>query len=1090
MAMTIPCRACAAPATAGSRFCTSCGAALPLPCPGCGYENEPAARFCGGCGRPLEPGAPAPTPAGPSPAQDPAERRRLTVLFSDLVGSTALSARLDPEDLREVIRAYQRTCANAVQRFQGHVARYMGDGLLVYFGFPHAHEDDAERAVRAGLAIVDEVGRLPAPDGEPLQVRVGIATGLVVVGDRIGQGPSSEQPVVGETPNLAARLQALAVPDTVVISPATHRRLGAQFQYEDLGEQALKGFTAPVRAWRVCGEREVQSRFHAAHVEALAPMVGRARELDLILERWRAAAGGDGHTVLLAGEAGIGKSRLVREVTRVACAEGGGWALELQCSPYHARSALFPVAQGLRRWLLPADAEVPGCVPFERLRERLARAGIEDETAIALIANLLGVDLPPGSAALTLGPERRKLLLHRHLVDLLAEQARESPVLLAIEDLHWADPSTIDLIDHLAQSLAGLRILILLTHRPEFEPRFPPGPHVTRVPVERLDEEEALEIVLHCQGAGALPQAVIQRVVEKTDGVPLYLEELTRSILESADTGGPGGSAGTPENLSIPDSLHDSLMARLDRLGPSKAAAQLASVLGREFDADLLGAVWSGPRESLDAAIERLVAAEFLFPRGEPGTLRYVFKHALIQDAAYESLLRRTRAAHHRHVAAVIEARFPDVAATQPEVVAQHYAAGGDPEKAAPFWLSAGRKALQANAHVEATAHLRAGLAAVARTPDSPERTALELDLQIALAPALMAAKGYGAPEVEAACSRAQELCAAIGDVPQKFLALFGLWTFHVVRANHETSLDLASQFYALASAAGDEDLLLEAHLIRGIARFFLADLTGARGDFERCVADYDRDRHGGHAFQFGQDPAVVASNYLSWIHWLEGEPDQALRRNEEALEIARAVHHPFSESFALTFAAWHRIFRGDREEAGRLIGETLALCTEQDIQVFLAHGRVLAAWHECEWGDLQQGVRDLGAALDFFRATGSRCFLPHWQAYFALATARSGDLDGAGQALERAFEAMETSGERWCEPELHRISALVRQACGAPAEVVERELDEAIATARRQGTPSWERQAADSLAGHLEARGERDRARGVRAAHGEKVAG
>jgi len=1063
------------------RFCTSCGAPLPARCADCGFINEAGSRFCANCGNSLAVAVVVTETvreaAGERDASVP-ERRQLTIMFCDLAGSTELSSALDPEDLRDIIRAYQDVCAKVIAEYEGYIAHYMGDGMMVYFGYPHAHENDAERAVHAGLGIVEAVGALRPLPNIKLQVRVGIATGRVVVGDVIGEGVSSEKAVVGETPNLAARLQGLAQPGTVVIAPVTRRLLGAQFQYQDLGEHALKGLAQPLRVWRVLYRRAVQSRFEAARAASLIKLVDRAQEVGLLQSRWHDVLNGSGQIVLVSGEAGIGKSRLARVLLDVVREDDSAWPMELQCSPYHTQSALYPVIEFLQHQIYAGSRPQDAAAKWAGLEAYLGNTRLDVRQTLPLFANLLSIPLPADYPVPTITPERQRRLTQQSLLSLVTERTQAKPVIVLFEDLHWADPSTLELLELLVEQVPRRPIMTLFSYRPDFTPPWTSRPHVTTMLIDRLQDDDAVELVRQAAGTLELAPETIKTVVQKTDGVPLYLEEFTKTVVESrAATDASGGKT---SDIVIPSSLHDSLLARLDRLGEAKGVVQLAAMLGREFSADVLRVVWTGDPETLRAGLQRLAEAEFIYPRGEPAQQRYLFKHALIQDAAYESLLKSSRVDKHRHIAEVMEAKIPDIVATQPELVAQHYAAGKMPQKAVQFWLTAGQQTLRRNAHVEAIAHLRSGLAAVDQLPATPERAQTELNLQIALFPALLAAKGYGAPDVEIACTRALELCETVGDVPQKYFALFGLWTFHVVRANHATSLEHASRFFALAEAAKNDELLLEGYLIVGITHFFLGNFAKALFNFEQCAKRYDRERHGGHAFQFGQDPGVIALNYLSWIYWMLGDSKEAMRRSAAAVSLARSLNHPFSLSFALSFAGWHRLYCRDLAAADEIIGETVQLCTDQQIQVFLAHGRVLAAWSKCEAGKLDEGVREMQAGLDCFRATGGRCFLPYWDAFFAMAHAAAGDTTKADEILTQAFQEMEQTGERWSAAELHRFRGLLLRQQGAAADEVERHYRRALEVAREQGTKAWALRAATSLAGSLAGRGERDEARAL----------
>jgi class 3 adenylate cyclase/predicted ATPase len=1064
----------------GQRFCSECGTGLSLACPDCGAAHVAEAKFCGNCGRVLKRAFIPSTAAAPSPRalplpphEEASERRQLTVMFCDLADSTALSERLDPEDTREVMRLYQETATRVIAEFEGFIARYMGDGILAYFGYPRAYENAAERAIRAGLKVVEAVSALEPMPGLKLRVRVGIATGLVVVGDTVGPGWASERHVVGDAPNLAARLQSLAPHNSVIIAPSTQRLASGQFHFEDLGEQTLKGIAQPVRAWRVIGVRHVESRFQAARVAPLTPLVGRESECTLLRERWRRVIAGQGQVVDIGGEAGIGKSRLARVVIDETRHDDSQWVIELQCSPFHKQSALYPVADQLRQQIFGDERQQDDAARWAAIDAFLRTTSLNVDEALPLFANLLSVPPPPDRPPSTLSPDRARLLTRHYVAALLIDLAKTRPGIFILEDLHWADPSTLDLVDFLVERIRDARILVLLTHRPEFDRPLPPQPHVTSLALSRLRGADASELVRLAFREQDFDPDVLRKVIEKTDGVPLYIEEFTKAVVESR----LAAITAATTQVVIPSSLHDSLLARLDLLGEAKGVAQLASMLGREFGRDVLAAVWTGSPESLASGLARLIQAEFIYPANEGPRERFLFKHALIQDAAYESLLKSSRVAHHRRIAEALQAGFPDVLAEQAEVVAHHYAAGRMPERAAQLWLNAGQQSLRRNAHVEAASHLRSALEALAELPDGPPRALAELDVQITLGTALVAAKGYASADVEATWTRAQQLCAVVGDVPQQFPALFGLWMYECVRANHRAALDLSTNVLRRAEAVQSDDLLIEAHLAMGISNFFLGEFVEARAHFDRVGVMYDAARHGGHRFQFGQDPASVAMDYLSWIDWLCGDPARALATSDQAMNFARSLEHPFTLSFALAFAGWLRLYLRDIPGADTFTREEVQLCTDESIPVFLAHGQVLAAWSQCEKG-VAEAPAEMQSALDLFRATGSRCFLPYWDAFHAEALSARGDSVAAATLLDRAFVAMDATHERWAEPELHRLRGVLLEREGGAPSAIEACHRRALASARALGAKAWELRAAASLAGCLHSQGRTDEAR------------
>ena len=719
--------------------------------------------------------APSPTLSGTSEA----ERRQLTVLFCDLVDSTTLARQLDPEDYREVVRAYQATCAAVIQRFDGYIAQYLGDGLLVYFGYPQAHEDDAQRAVRTGLEILDALAalqaRLAADKGIRLAVRLGIHTGLVVVG-AVGTGGRQEALALGDTPNVAARLQSLAAPDTVVVSDATWRLVQGYFAGHDLGPQTLKGVETPVQVYRVLGTSGAQSRLDVVSPRGLTPLVGREAEMALLRERWAQARDGLGQVVLLSGEAGIGKSRLVQVLHEHVTAEPHT-RLEWRCSPYAQQSPLHPVIAHLHRLLRWRPDDTPA-EKLGVLEETLAASGLALPEVVPLIATLLSLPLPERYPPLTLTPQRqRQKTLDALLVWLLTEATRQ-PVLLIVEDLHWIDPSTLEFLTLLIDQGPTARLLTLLTCRPEFQTPWGFRAHLTPLTLSRLPRPQATQMTVRVTGGKALPSEVVEQIVTKTDGVPLFVEELTKMVLESGllrEGEERYELTGPLPPLAIPATLHDSLMARLDRLATVKDVAQLGATIGRTFAYELLQAVSPLDGVTLQHGLRQLVEAELVYQRGVPPQATYTFKHALIQDAAYQSLLRSTRQQYHQRLAQVLVERFSETVETQPELLAHHYTEAGLSAQAIPYWQRAGQRALQRSAYAEAIGHLTTGLEVLQTLPDTPERAQHELALHVALGGALIGTKSYSAPEVEHSFARARALCQQLGETPEFFHILYGL---------------------------------------------------------------------------------------------------------------------------------------------------------------------------------------------------------------------------------------------------------------------------------------------------------------------------
>src|SRR6516164_467702 len=809
--------------------------------------------------------------------QDAAERRQLTVMFCDLVGSTALSVRFDPEELREEIRAYQNAVAAVVARYDGFVAKFMGDGVLAYFGYPRAHEDDAERAVRAGLEIAAAVTRLKTRGTEPLVIRIGIATGLVVVGDLVGEGSAQEQAVVGETPNLAARLQALAQPGQIILAGATRRLIGELFRLRDLGGQAVKGFAEPVEAFVVEGVAAAESRFEAAR-RGLTDLVGRTAESALLRDRLREAWAGAGQIVLLSGEAGIGKSRLAAQLTAEVANEPHT-RLRYQCSPYHRDSVLHPfvVQLGRAARLAPED---PAETQLDKLEAILAPARIA-ETA-PLFASLLSIPTGGRYPPLTLSAAQQRRLTLAALLDQLEALARQKPVLMLFEDIHWADATSLEVLDLTVERVRALPVLVMITFRPEYEAPWIGLSHVTSIALDRLAPAEVKTLAERVAGQ-PMPAEVTAQIVAKTDGVPLFVEELTKAVVESGllVMGRQGWHLDGPlPTFAIPATLQDSLAARLDRLAPVKEIAQIGAAIGREFSYPLLRAVAGRDEPALRAALAQLEEAELLFRSGAPPDARYTFKHALVQDTAYETLLRSRRQILHRQIADALRGEFSAVAAAEPELVAYHLTQAGLDEPAIEWWGKAGDQALRRSAFKEAAAHLGKAIEladTLAVTASSARTSSNRLRLQTSLGNALIWAKGQQAPETSAAFARARELASDEKDASERFSAYYGLFSGHLSRCEPAPMREIAELFLREATARSDCPETLIAHRASGDACFYFGDFAGAHEHFQKTIDLYDPARHGDFANRFGNDPRAAAEIFDALALWVLGRVDEAL---------------------------------------------------------------------------------------------------------------------------------------------------------------------------------------------------------------------
>ena len=1027
-----------------------------------------------------------PHDASPSvtPSPPDAERRQLTVMFCDLVDSTRLSGQLDPEDLREVVRAYQRACAEVIERVDGYIAQYLGDGLLVYFGYPQAHEDDAQRAGRAGLGIVRAMQplntHLEQRHGVRVAVRLGIHTGLVVVGE-VGSGRRQENLALGETPNIAARIQGLAAPDTLAISAATFGLVQGYFTVEALGAYPLRGVAAPVQVYRILGESGAQSRLDAVDPTHLTPLVGRAEEVALMHQRWEQAKTGLGQVVVLSGEAGIGKSRLVQVLKEYVTSEPHA-RIEWRGSPYHQQSALYPVIDHLHR-LLRWHQDDPPPEKLRTLEAALAASGVAVPEAVPLLAALLSLPLPASSPPLTLMPQRQRQQTLDTLLAWLHADARRQPVLLIVENLHWVDPSTLELLSLLIDQSAQARLCLLLTARPEFHPPWAMVAHLTSLTLQRFAPAQVERLATHVAGDKALPPAVLQEMVRRADGVPLFVEELTKTVLESGllqEREEHYELSGPLPPLAIPATLHDALMARLDRLATVKVVAQLGATLGHPFAYDLLEAVSPLDAATLQRALAQLVEAEVVVQWGLPPQATYTFKHALIQDAAYQSLLHSTRQHYHQRITQVLEERFPDIVETQPELLAYHFTEARLNAQAVPYWQRAGQRASARSAHVEAIAHFTKGLEVLATLPATPEQAQQELELQIALGPVVTATRGIAAPEVGKIYGRARELCQQVGESPQLFLVLWGLWNFYAVAAEFQTARELGEQLFILAQRLQTPAQRMEAHRALGQTFFSLGDLATARVHLEQSIALYELQQHRAHAFRYGQDSGVGSLIFMALSLWWLGYPDQALQRMQEALTLARELAHPLSLAIALSFAGWLHQLRREGQAAQEQAEVLIALADQQGLPQYLGHGILLRGSELVAQGQEEEGMAQMRQGWAAYRTTGARFRGSHFLALLAEACMKVQHVEEGLSALTEALTAVDDTGGRYYEAELYRLKGellLVRDAPRPQVVDAEASFRQALALARRQQAKSLELRTAMSLSRLWQRQGQRQEA-------------
>ena len=1014
-------------------------------------------------------------------ARDSAERRQLTVMFCDLVGSSALSARLDPEDLRAVMGHYHGCIAEVVARNEGVIARYMGDGVLAYFGYPQAHEDDAEQATRAGLALVDAVATLRTDPATELQIRVGIATGMVVVGDLTGEGAAKEQAVIGETPNLAARLQAFADPGMVLISESTHRLTEGHFEFRSLGPVALKGWAEPIPAWQVVGTTAVESRFEAQHKTRLSAPIGREEEIDLLLRRWQHAKCGEGCVVMLTGEPGIGKSHIALALDERLQADPHITVRQF-CSAHHTNSALYPFIRELERAARFERSDSPAD-KFAKLEALLARSGADADRVVLPLANLLSLPLSDRYPLPELSPQKRKEMTLAALLTQLNSLVAQQPVFAIVEDVHWADPTSLELLTMTLEQVPRLRMLLLITARPEFTPPWPGHAHVTTLSLTRLNRRNGAALIERVTAGKTLPKEVMDQILARTDGVPLFVEELTKTVLETGFLQEHDDQYILNRPLpamAIPTTLHASLMARLDRLAPVREVAQVGAVVGREFSYDLLSTVAGLPRERLEEALAQLVRSELIFCRGEIPQAVYTFKHALVRDAAYSGLLKTRRAALHATIADAFEQRFPEIVEAQPETLAHHLTEAGLFEKAEVYWLQAGKKAAMRSANLEAIAHLQRGIEASAHRPDSAQKDRLELDLQFALGPCLIATQGPASNKAMATFARARELCERLGDPPEQLQVMFWLTTASVIRGELPLAQETIAALLHLAEARGDRPALLNAMRGQAMIRLFMGNLTGSyeviEGALEAFEASSEEDRLAARAA--GQDAGVADLALMSWPLWLLGRADTAIMRMDAAIQRADAISHPHSQAYACYYACILHALRGEFLTAQGHAERCIALSEEHGFRQWRL-ARAIRGICVASLDPSPSALGEIRAALDEYRSAGYQLAITALYVLLCPPLLIGHDYEAALELIEHGLATTSRNSERILEAELYRLKARVLVVRGGPDVEAEAQalLDQALNTARSQHAKTLELRAATDRAALWIDQGRREQA-------------
>jgi predicted ATPase/class 3 adenylate cyclase len=979
-----------------------------------------------------------------------AERRNITVLFCDIVGSSALATKLDPEDLRAILKNFRECCESAISQYDGHIARYMGDGVLAYFGFPLAHEDDAERAVNAALLMVSSISESP-DTVDRVKVRVGIATGLVVVGDLIGEGPSREFALIGEAPNLAAALQQLAKPNEILIGPQTERLLGGVFDLEDAGEHKLKGQEHLSRISRVRGARPTRTRFDARHRSDLNPVLGRQEQRGLLDACFERARAGEGEIVAMIGEPGIGKSRLIVDFCEAHKREDRTIIL-LQCSQHHAGSPWYPVTRFLEHAI---NAQTEPARKLENLERLIDAHAPEEKTFITpLLAGLLSI---PGAtaAASESTPQQRKRATNAGLIRMLLAQADRRPVIVVCEDVHWIDPSTAELLDRLRHTMSGKKVLLVLSCRPDFSLPWFKQPGVTLISMDRLEPADARSLVALVAKDHELPEDVIDQIVSKADGIPLFIEEVTKAILDSR-------IAGEPIRIqSVPDTLHDSLMARLDKVAPMKVIAQTAAAIGREFQIDLLEAVAVGTPAEVGSAIDALLAAGLLYESSH-GTRAYTFNHALVQDAAYSSMLREERRHLHKRVATALGEKFPDTAESHPELVAYHYSQAQEKEAAIGFWIKAAQQAGKRSAFIEASTHLQTALEQVAEFPESEKRDKMELQLLEPFASASIAARGFGAAQTMQALMRARELCERSDDHLRTISVMNGMTGMHMMRGEFEKSLSVSQSLLERAQTRSDATALLMGHRVLGMSLFVLGRLEESLQHLRTAIELYEPKRHAPLALVYSQDFRATAESYLGLATVVAGRVEAGLSHGNAALAHAEELRHPHSICYVLPFLTGAYLVAGRAEEALPVAERTIALSNQYVFPQWQAGGLLLRGWARLDLGDAAAGVDDIRKAIAGLEATGTLIWMRFAQFQLARGLAMTGERNAALEMAEQSLQHLSTTSGRWYEAEVHRFKGdLIADDARHEAE---RCYQAAIDCATRQGSVLFHLRAMNAL--------------------------
>ncbi|MEM7544671.1 MAG: AAA family ATPase [Pseudomonadota bacterium] len=995
-----------------------------------------------------------------------AERRQITVMFCDLVGSTELSVTYDPEDMRKLLTDYRQACARAIKPYGGFISQYLGDGILVYFGYPRAHEHDAERAVRAAHDVVDALSRFNDP---PLKVCIGIATGTVVVGDIVGDGVTELDVAVGQTPNLAARLMHMAGENEIFIADSTRQLIGDVFDLTDLGTPNLKGFSEPVRLWRVDGDPRIKSHSHAIHNKTYStPLIARDEELGRLQDAWAKAQAGKGQVVLLSGEAGIGKSRLTRDFEEIFSADEQPVLInKYYCAENSQSSTLRPIVDKV---LLDSEIQTGDTedAKIRKLRQLFLTEHELSRENVSVILNFLSLENSLQAGARKLSPKERKERIFAILEEHICNYVREKPALLVVEDVHWCDPTTLELLDHIIRMrVPTLRLMIVLTARSEFLPTWPDEHYITNIKMKRFSPAAAETFIAALCDGSKLPEHIRQEIIRRGDRVPLYLEEVFKAASENFAiiTQQSTENSGKYVNpLGVPNSLASSLMERLDRLGPVKTVAQTASAVGQSFPAGLLEQVGEFSANDLRDALTQLIETDVIVTHtGTEGPV-YQFKHALLRDAAYASLLRAERKQLHAKIAKSLISHYPETEMREPELLAQHFAKGEMTEEAIRYWQLAGERSRERNANSEALEHITQGLDLLKTLPDAAGRHEQEVDLRTSSALALTALHGGGSEKVKENYARARQLTQDKSHTSEHFRIMVGSWLNSFIGGDLYEAQSLSNEVLALTEGKNDPSNHIEANRIRGMTLFYAGDFSGARSSIETAIALHDPEHHRRHALTFGLDPLVCCQSYLAYSHLFLGDTDAALSANDAAIDTARAVKHPYSEAFSLAFAAFVRQNLDHLEEANILADRTIKIAEQNEFQFWANQQRVVQAWADARRNGGK--TSEMRTAVDGFLETGSTIGSTRIISMMAEVMLLGGELTEARALIERALTTANKTGEKFYVAEIHRLEAMHCHAIKGVAALGEvcNFFGRSLSISEYQGAGMWQHRTARSI--------------------------